>query len=683
MAIRPRSKLGFRLQYKLLLGIGAPVAALALMLVLVFARRNVEAANASAQQQAEVLAMVIGEAVAPGYAFDDFTNLRNLLQTLKVLRHITYATLRNDDGTFVAGIGDTVDPKIPLAPGQEVRTEVDDDAVHVIRSLNDATGKGGVLRIGLSLEQAHLEASRGMRAAKWLGFIAFVASVVVGWLLGVYLARPVVALTHAAQDVATSGDLRQVVSVGSRDEVGLLAESFSKMIEAQRTVLGALQTSAAELGKVAIRLAATGERVVGNTAAIGEQMRATTSTVSDMTQSLAGVQRSVATLRDATRSSHSAVDRARNATEQSGAAVGTMTAAVERTSSAITQMATSVAETAHNIEALDVALKDTSGSMRTIEEAVTNVQQTAAETATLSDATSEAAQRGAKAIDSTLSGIEHIRSASAETAAAIDTLASRIVDVGKIVSVIDEIADQTRLLSLNAAIIAAQAGEHGRGFAVVADEVKSLSDRTRRSTDEIGALIETIQAASTSALETVARGEKSVAEGAEVGRHAGDAFEVIVASAAQSSAKTRVIAEATAQQHRSTAAASAAVQRIAETVKQIRKASEEQARGATEIAKSAEEMRELGGRARQAGQEQVAEAEGTGRALAAIAGAADEVDNAQRLLGKESERVATAMHAIATVSEHQADLAAELEAVIQTVKSLVGQLDGATQRFRT
>jgi methyl-accepting chemotaxis protein len=683
MGDHDHARLRFRLQYKLALGIGLPVAAFVVALTTAFVRRNTDVVAAGARHQAEALSTVIAEAVAPGFAFDDFTNLQNLLQTLKVLPGITYATLRKDDGTLVAGIGESIDPKIKVAPGQEAATEVSQTAVHVVRSLNRATGSGGVLRIGLSLAQAQAEAEVGMRTALWLGLLALAAAIVVGWLLGGFLARPVVALTRAAQGVTEIGDLRQTIVMHSRDEVGLLAESFMKMIGAQRGILGALQASAGELAGLATRLAGTGRRVVNGTAAIGEQMRATTTTVADMSRSLTGVERSVAILRGATQAGHHAAERAGGANERAGAAVSTMTEAVERTSTGIGEMASSVAQTAKNVEALDSALNETSGSMRSIEETVSHVQETAAQTASLSDKTSEAAQRGAVASDSTLKGIEHIRAASAATAQSIDTLALRISDVGKIVSVIDEIANQTNLLSLNAAIIAAQAGEHGKGFAVVADEIKSLSDRTRRATDEIAALIRTIQAASQGALETVARGEKSVAEGAAVGRRASEAFLAIVASAAESSAKTRVIADVTSQQRKSTAAASSAVQRIAQTVQELRKASQEQARGATEIAASAEEMRELAGRARAAGQEQTNEAKGTGEALAAIAGAADEVDNAHQLLSRESARVATAMQAIAGVSEQQTGLAGELEDVIQTLKSLVSELDSTTRRFQT
>ena len=114
------------------------------------------------------------------------------------------------------------------------------------------------------------------------------------------------------------------------------------------------------------------------------------------------------------------------------------------------------------------------------------------------------AATGVEALQKTLAGIDKIKDSSAVASSVIESLGRRILEVGNILNVIDEVAEQTNLLALNAAIIAAQAGEHGKGFAVVAEEIKDLADRTSSSTKEITELIGSIQEESRNAVSATA-----------------------------------------------------------------------------------------------------------------------------------------------------------------------------------
>ena len=105
----------------------------------------------------------------------------------------------------------------------------------------------------------------------------------------------------------------------------------------------------------------------------------------------------------------------------------------------------------------------------------------------------EASERGMTAIREAIKGMQNIRQAVEATADVVNRLGKRSQEIGQILKVIDEVTDQTSLLALNAAILAAQAGEHGKGFAVVADEIKDLADRTAASTQEITGLISAVR----------------------------------------------------------------------------------------------------------------------------------------------------------------------------------------------
>jgi methyl-accepting chemotaxis protein len=119
-------------------------------------------------------------------------------------------------------------------------------------------------------------------------------------------------------------------------------------------------------------------------------------------------------------------------------------------------------------------------------------------------------------VDETVGSIEKIATSVADIATGIDNLGRRGSEIGKIVAVIESIAEQTNLLALNAAIEAARAGEHGRGFAVVADEVRTLAGRTAEATKEIGDMISKIQEETQNAVTIMEAGREQVDTGVAI-----------------------------------------------------------------------------------------------------------------------------------------------------------------------
>jgi len=149
------------------------------------------------------------------------------------------------------------------------------------------------------------------------------------------------------------------------------------------------------------------------------------------------------------------------------------------------------------------------------------------------------------------STISHIDALAAEVENAVDkinTLAHDSKQIGSIVNVITEIAEQTNLLALNAAIEAARAGEQGRGFAVVADEVRTLASRTQTSTHEIQAMVTTLQSSADTAVQVMTRGQDAAAKGVEKAKGAGESLDSITNAVDSITQMTTQIATAAEEQ---------------------------------------------------------------------------------------------------------------------------------------
>lgn len=204
-----------------------------------------------------------------------------------------------------------------------------------------------------------------------------------------------------------------------------------------------------------------------------------------------------------------------------------------------------------------------------------------------------AANSGVAVVQETIAGMNVIAARVRQTSSTIESLGSRSEQIGEIVGTIEDIADQTNLLALNAAIEAARAGEQGRGFAVVADEVRALAERTTKATHEISIMIKTIQAETMEAVREMEAGVMDVENGAVSSRKSGEALLEILESINETSLQISQIATSAEEQTAVTNEVTFNIQQITGVVHQTAKGAEETAAAAAQLSDQARQLNEL------------------------------------------------------------------------------------------
>jgi methyl-accepting chemotaxis protein len=203
------------------------------------------------------------------------------------------------------------------------------------------------------------------------------------------------------------------------------------------------------------------------------------------------------------------------------------------------------------------------------------------------------AMAGARVVEETVAVMSSIADRVQASAATVESLGARSDQIGEIVGTIEEIADQTNLLALNAAIEAARAGEQGRGFAVVADEVRALAERTTKATREIGEMIKAIQLETKSAVAAMKEGVSEVANGTGKAADSGKALQQILEQISSVTTQIDQVATAAEEQSATTSEISSNMLNITEAVQQTSQGAKESAVAAQELARFSEELQRL------------------------------------------------------------------------------------------
>ncbi len=289
-------------------------------------------------------------------------------------------------------------------------------------------------------------------------------------------------------------------------------------------------------------------------------------TLNDMFSNIAGIINVI----------RSTADKVNFSAQSLSASTEEMNSITEETSLTVQDIAKSTDLQAHKVD-------ETIKEIRNMERSVKQVANSAELAASAATNASETATKGGDAAKEAVEKINTIYTVTNESAVIIKHLGERSIQIGEIVDVITDIADQTNMLALNAAIEAARAGEAGRGFAVVADEVKKLAEGSAKAAEEIAVLIKQTQADTQTAVSSIELGSKEVAEGREVITRTGESLDEIVEVLKSSSDMARRISAATKELSRG-------MKNVIDSVDGISSSAEKNASSTQETAASMEQM---------------------------------------------------------------------------------------------
>lgn len=514
-----------------------------------------------------------------------------------------------------------------------------------------------------------LSAARATNTSRMM-ILSLLVGLIFSVAIGIFMARRiggVVEQVLGQVQQIRDGSIDTRLHLRRRDELGKMAAAIDSMAERLTGVVCRIGDSSNDVGLVAGHLTKAAKEVEAGARRQLLEVKETVGAVRRIQTTVAALGAGVEATRGAVNESRVSmlqmtanIEEVANSTEQ-------LVEASEEVHSSMVEMAASIREISMNAARLKESAAENAAAVNEMDAATRQIEERARQTATITEEVRRLAETGQQTVDQTIAGIGDIGQAMQATAEMTHALAADILNIDSILTVIDEITDQTALLALNAAIIAAQAGEHGSSFAVVASEIRQLSDRASHSTKEISQVLSKVRTGSANVVSTVEQAQKSVETGGSYSRHSGEALGRIVAGIEEVARQMAKIAGSTAEQTGGTRHLSRSVAGITDMAEQIAAAVAQQSKGGEQISAAAGRVQEITGQVRNATREQSLASRAVTANTEALAQMFERVEAMSASQQRESEAIAVAVGSIE-------ESAAAGDGCGKRVMELVGQL---------
>ncbi|MGA7722795.1 MAG: methyl-accepting chemotaxis protein [Ignavibacteriaceae bacterium] len=590
----------------------------------------------SLQEKAKVVAQMIGKSSSAGLVYDDNSWTTTMFEACKEMHDVEFVMVLKKDGTKFSTFNEDKYGKYASAASELDKNNInifsDDNIEMVVYPVLHFTDRVGTVIIGLDKADINSSVSSSR-------ITAFIISLVI-FLLGLsgvrifftkIIYKPIINLTKIAQKLST-GDVNIKISSNRKDEIGLLEDSFISIVDSIKD-----QSSVAEMissGELKITAKVKSENDILSLSMnkVVESLNSLTGEVGLLTKSAAEGKLSVrgdirkyrGGYKEIIKGINDTLDSVEAPINEGVAALGkmaegnltvriisdyfgdhqliknsinTVAESLCKTLTDVNESISATANASHEIssssEQMAAGAQEQSVQTSDVASAVEQMTKTILDTTKNSTLAAEAAKQagaiakeGGSVVIEAINGMNRIAAVVRKSADTVHALGKSSNQIGEIAQVIDDIADQTNLLALNAAIEAARAGEQGRGFAVVADEVRKLAERTTKATKEIALMIKQIQKDTTGAVKSMEEGTKEVEKGIELTDKAGQSLNQIIKGAEQVVDIITRVAAASEEQ-------SITSEQISRSIESISNVTHENSGGIKEIANASENLNSL------------------------------------------------------------------------------------------
>jgi methyl-accepting chemotaxis protein len=501
-----------------------------------------------------------------------------------------------------------------------------------------APGGGAVASF---LTEAPLSERRGSfwTSLARMGLVVYGATALLAWLAARAITLPFGTLGRAADRIA-SGDLTASPPSVSQDEMGRLAADFRRMAQGLKALVVDVQSASEGVSVGAREAGAIGERVrVGaqdqhaGVVAVQGAVEAMEGSVSLVAKGVGGLSEYVAATTQAVGEMAAAFEEVRKKGFELERAMAAATTDVEH-------LGTAGREAESTLGELEGLAGHAGGTLAAVKASMASLERAAGESEATATHVNQLAERAGGVVEETVHGIEALRAAVADAHRRITVLGRRSDDIDQVVDFISEVAGRTNLLSLNASIIAAQAGQHGKAFSVVADQIRELATQIARSTKNIGDIIHAVREDVEGTAALIDRGDALAVEGVQLARNSLEALGKIQRS--------------TGHGMETAAAIRAAVDAHGQSAREVSQLVESVANGSRAVTQAVQLV---------------------GRSVAGV-------NSVSRSVGAMADQVARALEDQSGLGRRQLESLGRLERMIEEITRAVQNHDAATRRVR-
>ncbi len=529
---------------------------------------------------------------------------------------------------------------------------------------------GGIKQLDGSLSEIATLSHNAATMTTFIMFIAVLTGIALTYLIASHILNPIRRLMEGTSSLA-AGDLTKEVHIDSGDEIGTLARSFNHMTQSLRQMLNKVAATFASLSDASVNLTRIAESVARGSSETAKTIETSYRLVDDMQMTIQDVTKNMQDFSRTTEEIESWILEMSTSISEAASNAEALSTSVNDTTSSIHEMSSSISQVAGHVGSLLEQQTAASSSIAEINNAIKEVETITRASASLTEKVSKiTAEDGMQSVGKAMQGIVAIRDHVNQSVEVIRSLGSTVENIGKIVKVIDDIADKTKLLSLNASILAAQSGEQGKGFTVVAEEIGGLSESTIRSTKEIADLVNATRKESKKAVESMFESSQITDEGVSLVKKVEQILAEINKSAASSSALAQQIARSGGEQAKGANLVYESIQDVTARCENINRATSEQAKGIGLIVKAAEDMKEISYVSKRATDEQALSSKKVAEAMEGAVAKSRDILGAIEKNSADHGLLTKSIDDIQNISKNNLEAAARLN---DTVNSLAYQ----------